>query len=203
MGAVADLPHVVGRVSDLDAAHASRALAGLRAELHRRERLVAAAGARDLAELDPLDPRTPARLLVVVDEFRALADELPESLPALARLAAQGRSLGMHLVLATQRPAGAVTPTFVPTSHCGCACGSRTRASRRTSSTSRTPPASARPRRGVHCCAAAGARWSWCRSRGPGPSGRPSRSGSPLRGDRPRAARPRPLCSRGVGPDAP
>ncbi|MGN8245682.1 FtsK/SpoIIIE domain-containing protein [Cellulomonas soli] len=110
LGAVADLPHVVGQVSDLDAAHASRALAGLRAELHRRERLVAAAGARDLAELDPLDPTTPARLLVVVDEFRALADELPDALPALGRLAAQGRSLGMHLVLATQRPAGAVTP---------------------------------------------------------------------------------------------
>jgi S-DNA-T family DNA segregation ATPase FtsK/SpoIIIE len=106
--ALAELPHVIGHVSDLDAAGARRTLRGLAAELRRRERVLAARGARDLAELDPLDPGTPPRLLVVVDEFRALADELPELLPSWARLAAQGRSLGVHLLLATQRPAGAV-----------------------------------------------------------------------------------------------
>ena len=106
--ALAGLPHVVGHLSDLDAAAARRTLRGLAAELRRRERILAARAARDLAELDPADPGTPPRLLVVVDEFQALADELPELLPSWARLAAQGRSLGVHLVLATQRPAGAV-----------------------------------------------------------------------------------------------
>lgn len=106
--ALAGLPHVVGHLSDLDAAAARRTLRGLAAELRRRERILAARGARDLAELDPAAPGTPPRLLVVVDEFRALADELPELLPSWARLAAQGRSLGVHLLLATQRPAGAV-----------------------------------------------------------------------------------------------
>lgn len=106
------LPHVVGHVSDLDREQAVRALEGLSAELRRRESLLAAAGVSDVEELRALGrPEAPAppRLLVVVDEFRALAEDLPDFVPGLVRLAAQGRSLGMHLVLATQRPAGAVT----------------------------------------------------------------------------------------------
>lgn len=115
-GPVARLPHVVGQVTDLDGALAERALAGLRAELHRRERLLAEAGVADVDELaaEHRAGRTSVlplpRLLVVVDEFRALADEVPTFVPGLLRVAAQGRALGMHLVLATQRPAGAVGP---------------------------------------------------------------------------------------------
>jgi S-DNA-T family DNA segregation ATPase FtsK/SpoIIIE len=103
--ALAGLPHVVGRLSDLDAAGARRTLRGLFAELRRRERVLADRGASDVRELAA---DTPPRLVVVIDEFRVLADELPELLPGLARIAAQGRSLGVHLVLATQRPAGAI-----------------------------------------------------------------------------------------------
>lgn len=105
-GDCVDLPHVVGRVTDLEPGLAGRALAGLRAELRRREQAVAEAGA---ADIDGLPVGTLPRLLVVIDEFRALADDLPDFLPGLLRLASQGRSLGVHLVLATQRPAGAVT----------------------------------------------------------------------------------------------
>ena len=50
-----------------------------------------------------------ARLVIVIDEFRLLADELPDFVDGVVSLAAVGRSLGVHLVLATQRPAGAVT----------------------------------------------------------------------------------------------
>ena len=50
-----------------------------------------------------------ARLVIVVDEFRALAEELPSFVDGMVRVAALGRSLGVHLVLATQRPAGVVT----------------------------------------------------------------------------------------------
>ncbi|WP_199824735.1 FtsK/SpoIIIE domain-containing protein [Cellulomonas timonensis] len=112
-GPCADLPHVVGQVTDLDGHLALRALTGLRAELRRREHALAEAGCADLAELwerhvPGSGPSPPPRLLVVIDEFRALADEAPDFVPGLLRLAAQGRSLGMHLVLATQRPAGAV-----------------------------------------------------------------------------------------------
>jgi S-DNA-T family DNA segregation ATPase FtsK/SpoIIIE len=56
---------------------------------------------RDLAD-------GPPRLVVVVDEFATLAAELPDFLGALVDVARRGRSLGVHLVLATQRPAGAV-----------------------------------------------------------------------------------------------
>ncbi|MDF9875345.1 FtsK/SpoIIIE domain-containing protein [Cellulosimicrobium cellulans] len=105
-GACGLLPHVVGTVTDLDPGLAGRALAGLRSELRRRERVLAAAGATSVDELPR--GRLP-RLVVVVDEFRALADDLPDLLPGLLRVAAQGRSLGVHLVLATQRPAGAVS----------------------------------------------------------------------------------------------
>ncbi|MGW9418951.1 FtsK/SpoIIIE domain-containing protein [Cellulosimicrobium funkei] len=105
-GACVRLPHVVGQVTDLDPGLAGRALAGLRAELHRRERILAAAEA---ASIDALPRGRLARLVVVVDEFRALADDLPDLVPGLLRVAAQGRSLGVHLVLATQRPAGAVS----------------------------------------------------------------------------------------------
>ncbi|MBD7919701.1 hypothetical protein H9657_15630 [Cellulomonas sp. Sa3CUA2] len=108
LGPLARLPHVVDHVHDLDVAAARRTLAGLRAELRRRERLLAAAGCTDVADLDRAGAAPPARLLVGVDELRARVDDLPEAAAALARLAAQGRALGMHLLLATQRPAGAV-----------------------------------------------------------------------------------------------
>jgi len=107
-GALAALPHVVDVLTDLDTGTTARALASLRAELATRERRLAAEGARSLAELTQRGGSMP-RLLVVVDEFRTLADAHPELLDGLVRLAAQGRSLGIHLVLATQRPGGAVT----------------------------------------------------------------------------------------------
>ena len=105
-GECARLPHVVGQVTDLEPGLAGRALAGLRAELRRREHLLSAA---QVTRIEDLDAGALPRLLIVIDEFRAMADDLPDFLPGLLRIAAQGRSLGIHLVLATQRPAGAVS----------------------------------------------------------------------------------------------
>ncbi|MBU4336692.1 MAG: hypothetical protein KJ548_08965 [Actinobacteria bacterium] len=110
VGAAAGMPHVLEHLCDLEPAQATRTLTGLGAELRRREKLLADAGAADLTDLDPRASGTPPRLLVVVDEFRALIDEVPAAAAVLARLAAQGRALGVHLVLATQRPAGAIGP---------------------------------------------------------------------------------------------
>ena len=101
------LPHSVGLVTDLTPTLADRALVSLRAELRRRERLVAAGGVTDLRELDRT--RRPPALVVVVDEFAALAREVPEFVEGIVDLAQRGRSLGVHLLLATQRPAGVVT----------------------------------------------------------------------------------------------
>lgn len=106
----AELPHVVGLVTDLDAALTSRVLSSLHAELQRRERQLAAVGASDFSELGELAPDAGlARLIVVIDEFAALTTELPELVTGLVDLARRGRSLGVHLVLATQRPAGVVS----------------------------------------------------------------------------------------------
>jgi S-DNA-T family DNA segregation ATPase FtsK/SpoIIIE len=97
-----DLPHVVGVVTDLDVDMGRRVLAGLQAELLRRERFLRQVGAADITQA-PLP-----RLVVVIDEVAALVQELPEVMSALIALAQRGRSLGMHLVLATQRPAGVI-----------------------------------------------------------------------------------------------
>jgi len=104
------LPHVVGMVTDLDPHLADRALTSLTAELKRRERVLAAADVPDLPAHQALPDRDPLpRLVIVIDEFRALAEELPGFLDGLVRIAALGRSLGVHLVLATQRPGGVVS----------------------------------------------------------------------------------------------
>lgn len=105
LGACAGLPQVTGLVTDLDPHLAERVLRSLQSELRRRERVLHAAGVRDVR--DPGQPGLP-RLVVVIDEFRVLAEEVPQVMDGLVRVAAVGRSLGVHLVLATQRPAGVV-----------------------------------------------------------------------------------------------
>lgn len=106
----ARLPHTVGLVTDLDDHLGSRALTCLEAELRHRERLLRDAAATDLPDYvgrgEPCGPLP--RLLVVIDEFATLAAELPDFIDSLVGIAQRGRSLGVHLVLATQRPSGAV-----------------------------------------------------------------------------------------------
>jgi S-DNA-T family DNA segregation ATPase FtsK/SpoIIIE len=110
-GPLGDLPHAAGVLTDLDDHVARRALSSLRAELRRREALLRAAGVADLDDYDQRHQTGPPlpRLVIVVDEFRVLAEELPDLLTGLVRVATVGRSLGVHLVLATQRPTGVVT----------------------------------------------------------------------------------------------
>ncbi|MEI5582721.1 MULTISPECIES: FtsK/SpoIIIE domain-containing protein [unclassified Agromyces] len=112
---VANLPHVTGVVTDLAAAEADRAVASLRAELRHREHVLAGAGARELAQLDA-EVVLP-RLVVVVDEFQAMVERFPDLGPVIADIAARGRSLGVHLVLASQRPNGVVRESV--TANCG------------------------------------------------------------------------------------
>ena len=109
-GPLADLPHTAGVLTDLDPAGTQRALSSLEAEVRRRERILAAHGAKDLSCLPPRV--VVPDLVVAVDEFATLAGEHAEVLESLVRIAAQGRSLGIHLILATQRPQGAVSPAI-------------------------------------------------------------------------------------------
>jgi S-DNA-T family DNA segregation ATPase FtsK/SpoIIIE len=104
------LPHSVGMVTDLDEHEVHRALVSLEAELKRREEVLRGAGAKDLRELERRDPAgAPPSLVIVVDEFATLAREVPAFVDGIVDVAQRGRSLGVHVVLATQRPSGAVT----------------------------------------------------------------------------------------------
>ena len=126
------LPHTVGVLTDLDEFMVNRALTSLRAELQLRKKLLAEAGVDEIeryweklpgpsSQHDSPDHGSPdhgspghgadplPRLVIVVDEFAVLAEQLPAQLKSLVDIGRQGRSLGIHLVLATQRPTGAVT----------------------------------------------------------------------------------------------
>ena len=103
------LPHTVGLVTDLSPHLVRRALTSLRAELHFREHLFNRKKAKDLLELEKRrDPETPPALVLVIDEFAALAGEVPEFVDGVVDIAQRGRSLGIHLIMATQRPAGVI-----------------------------------------------------------------------------------------------
>ena len=107
------LPHTVGMVTDLDPHQVERALVSLTAELTRREHILAAAGAKDIEAYQLLvdGRRAPSlpRLVIVVDEFAAMSRDLPDFVTGLVNIAQRGRSLGLHLMLATQRPSGVVS----------------------------------------------------------------------------------------------
>ena len=108
------LPHVTGMVTDLDTHLTQRALASLSAELTRREKVLAAAGAKDIEEYTERGGREPRhrplpRLVIVIDEFASLVRDLPDFVTGLVGIAQRGRSLGIHLILATQRPSGVVS----------------------------------------------------------------------------------------------
>ena len=104
-----NLPHVIDIVTDLEESATVRTLQSLRAELRRRERLLADHGFSDHTQLAAAGHIALApRLVIVVDELRALGEQHPELLNELVQLAALGRSLGVHLILATQRPGSSV-----------------------------------------------------------------------------------------------
>src|SRR3569833_741263 len=112
----ASLPHVVGMVTDLDGHLTERALESLGAELRSREEILLHAGAKDVDDYYELfvagDRRATIRvprLVLVIDEFAAMVGELPDFVTNLVDIGRRGRSLGVHLLLATQRPAGVVS----------------------------------------------------------------------------------------------
>lgn len=109
-------PHVVGLIRStgdtaadvFDESAARRVLASVRAEVRRREAILARYG----GEIDAYwnaGGRLP-RLVMVFDEFARVLETSPDFLRELVNVAAKGRSLGMHLVLATQSLQGKLSP---------------------------------------------------------------------------------------------
>jgi DNA segregation ATPase FtsK/SpoIIIE and related proteins len=115
------LPHFMGAITNLDGAGTARALASIKAELDKRQREFAKFGVNNIngymslykERLSPKEeikyPTKPLPHLVLVsDEFAELKSNVPEFLDELTSVARIGRSLGVHLILATQKPSGVV-----------------------------------------------------------------------------------------------
>ncbi|MCL2136260.1 MAG: type VII secretion protein EssC [Coriobacteriia bacterium] len=115
----ARLPHLSGTITNLDGAAISRSLISIQSELKRRQALfneardITSAGTMDIYKYQELyrqgtvsEPCT--HLFIIADEFAELKSQQPEFMDQLISAARIGRSLGVHLLLATQKPSGVV-----------------------------------------------------------------------------------------------
>ncbi|MBQ4263544.1 MAG: type VII secretion protein EssC [Bacilli bacterium] len=113
------LPHIVGTITNLDKTEINRALASIQSELKRRQekfnevRVATGESTIDIYKYQKLyksgvikEPMP--HLLIISDEFAELKDQQPEFMDDLISTARIGRSLGVHLILATQKPSGVV-----------------------------------------------------------------------------------------------
>ena len=107
------LPHLLGAITNIDGKEINRSLKSIKAELQKRQRLFAKA---DVNHIDKYikkfkigEVKEPLpHLIIIVDEFAELKAEQPEFMKELISAARIGRSLGVHLILATQKPSGQV-----------------------------------------------------------------------------------------------
>lgn len=108
-----DLPHLMGAITNIDGKEINRSLKSIKAELQKRQRYFAEA---DVNHIDKYIKKYKAgevneplpHLILIVDEFAELKAEQPEFMKELISAARIGRSLGVHLILATQKPSGQV-----------------------------------------------------------------------------------------------
>jgi DNA segregation ATPase FtsK/SpoIIIE, S-DNA-T family len=112
-----NLPHQVGIITNLEGNLATRALIGLEAEKERRQRLFLHVGKSSIDDYQELyfsgkTTEPLPHLFIIVDEFAELAVDHPDFINGLVSLSRVGRSLGFHLLLATQKPAGVVNETI-------------------------------------------------------------------------------------------
>ncbi|MBP3459050.1 MAG: type VII secretion protein EssC [Lachnospiraceae bacterium] len=109
----AKLPHLLGTITNLDKAESMRAMASIKSELSRRQRIFSdnnvnhINGYNKLFKLGKVAEPLP-HLFLISDEFAELKKEQPEFMSELVSTARIGRSLGIHLILATQKPSGVV-----------------------------------------------------------------------------------------------
>lgn len=114
LGPLAELPHTLSLLNDFDVAAVRRALEFLRADVNRREldlRNLGVNSYHDYLRLCASTGKIPQypEVVIVVDEFRMLVESMPDAMTELMRIATIGRSLGIHLLLATQRPQGSIS----------------------------------------------------------------------------------------------
>lgn len=108
-----ELPHLLGTITNLDGAQTMRALVAIKSELRRRQEVFSKYEVNHIDQYQKLyyesvvkDPMP--HLFIISDEFAELKTEKPEFIRELVSAARIGRSLGIHLILATQKPTGVV-----------------------------------------------------------------------------------------------
>lgn len=108
------LPHLMGTITDIDGKQIDRSLKSIKAEIDKRKRYFAEAEVNHIdkyimkfkgGEIEKPLPH----LIIIVDEFAELRAEYPEFMKELVSASRIGRSLGVHLILATQKPSGQVS----------------------------------------------------------------------------------------------
>lgn len=107
------LPHLIGQISNLSGNQVHRAMVSIKSENRRRQQIFNENGVNNINLYTKLFKSGEAKLpvphlFIVIDEFAELKREEPEFMKELISVAQVGRSLGVHLVLATQKPAGTV-----------------------------------------------------------------------------------------------
>ncbi len=113
------LPHLAGTITNLDGALVKRSLISIQSELRRRQaefneaRRISNEGTMDIYKYQKLYREKVVKepiphLFIISDEFAELKTQQPEFMEQLISAARIGRSLGVHLILATQKPAGVV-----------------------------------------------------------------------------------------------
>lgn len=108
-----ELPHLIGAITDIDGREITRSLLSIKAELDKRKELFAQSGVSHIDQYIQLYKKHEVsiplpHLILIVDEFAELKMDQPEFMKELISAARIGRSLGVHLILATQKPSGVV-----------------------------------------------------------------------------------------------
>ncbi len=109
----ADLPHLIGTITNIDGREINRSLLSIKAELIKRQEMFSGAGVNHINDYIRLYKagkvsKPMPHLIIIVDEFAELKAEYPDFMKELISAARIGRTLGVHLILATQKPAGVV-----------------------------------------------------------------------------------------------
>lgn len=107
------LPHVMGQISNLSGNQVKRAMVAIKSENKRRQRIFNEHGVNNINLYTRLYKNKEAKLpvphmFIIIDEFAELKREEPDFMRELISVAQVGRSLGVHLILATQKPSGTV-----------------------------------------------------------------------------------------------
>lgn len=108
-----NLPHMVGQISNLSGNQVRRAMISIKSENMRRQRIFSEHSVNNINLYTRLYKNHEAtvpipHLFIIIDEFAELKREEPEFMKELISVAQVGRSLGVHLILATQKPSGTV-----------------------------------------------------------------------------------------------